>query len=120
MINVNAGVDYCHNSGAGDSKAFVGVGQPNDLPCWLSSVAVGRYTSEITHWGGVGQSVRGVIDGGQRNRERAIRLNALNSEQRFEQVYHAADQCLQYVAGGRYQVGLSNWAVERALHLAVS
>jgi len=29
-------------------------------------------------------------------------------------VYHAADQCLQYVAGGRHQVGLSNWAIERA------
>src|SRR5258708_22279100 len=117
MIDVHARIDHGNDSSAGDPETIVRIRQPNDLPSRLPRVSMGNDAAKIVHRRGVGQPVRHVIDRGQRDWQGLVPLDALNSQQRFEQVYDTAQQSLQIVLSRRSPVGSSGLAPYPALPL---
>ena len=118
MVDVHAGIDDGDDTGTANSKTVLCILKPDNLCRWLNHVTVPGDNAVIIH--------RSVIvesggDAGERrlwDGEESIRLNTDNAQEGLHERDRAVNQVVEQVVGGRYQKGLANRAVQRALNLA--
>jgi hypothetical protein len=119
MVNLHTGINHGDDSGTANSKTVLCVLKPDDLCRWLNHIAVPSDGAVIIYRSGV---VEAGGDAGERrlgDREESVSLNTDDPQQGLDKVQRSVQEIGKKVVGGRYEKGLADLPVQRALNLAV-
>src|SRR5260370_36188456 len=118
MIGIHASINHCHNSRTADTKPILRVSEADDVSSRLGRVSMRDEGAVILHQGGVLKPRRNAVNLRLRHRQQLVGLNALDSQERFHEIYREVQQIDDNVSGRRHKKSLIDIAVQRALNLA--
>src|SRR5882672_8242473 len=118
MVDVHTSINHSDDSGTANSKTVLCVMKPDDLHCWLNHIAVPSDGAVIIHRSGIVESGGNAVERRLGDGEESIRLNTDDSQQGLDKVQRSVQEIDKKVVGGRYEEGLADLTVQRALNLA--
>src|SRR6267378_4597716 len=118
MVDVHTSINHSDDSGTANSKTVLCVMKPDDLYCWLNHIAVPSDGAVIIHRSGIVESGGNAVERRLGDGEESIGLNTDDSQQGLDKVQRSIQEIGKKVIGGRYEEGLADLTVQRALNLA--